>query len=155
MSGVSQSILVDPSTQAEMFQSGKAGAGYVLLCDTAGNPSSFRTSVSLDFSSGASVSQVLDLQYTNLVGFIMPAAWTAATVSIDVSTDNAIWSTAVYGPTGTAISTWAAPTAGAAYAVDAMAMLGFRYIRLRSGTVGAPVVQTAIRTFTMLTLPIA
>lgn len=45
----------------------------------------------LTIANGTSVSGVLDLDKTSIVGFIAPAAWTTAALNIEVSVDNSAW----------------------------------------------------------------
>lgn len=118
--------------------------------------SSVRASSTASIANGASVSGSIDLTMTALLGFIVPAAWTAAALNIEVSADNATWATAgVFDGNSSTVSSWSALTAGAAYAVDAAAMLPWRYARLRSGTAAAPVNQGAQRDFTIITRALA
>lgn len=109
----------------------------------------------LTIANGTSVSGVLDLDKTSIVGFIAPAAWTTAALNIEVSVDNSAWETTVLDQYGAAVSSWSAVVAGAAYSVDVVSMMAWRYIRLRSGTSGSPVVQGADRVFTLITRPLA
>ena len=117
--------------------------------------SAARTTVTATIPSAASVSNALDLGVTALLGFIAPAAWTAAALNIEVSADNATWAPAVVDGSGIATGSWSSVVAGNAYAVDTVPMLPFRYIRLRSGTFAAPVVQAAARAFVVITRPLA
>ncbi|MEP6587515.1 MAG: hypothetical protein ABJA84_02000 [Polaromonas sp.] len=114
-----------------------------------------RSTVTATIANAASVSDVIDLTTTALLGFVAPAAWTAAALNIEASPDNTTWAPAVIGSDSTAVSSWASVTAGNAYAVDAVSMLPFRYIRFRSGTSAAPVNQGASRAFVVITRPLA
>jgi hypothetical protein len=117
--------------------------------------SSARATASATIANGASVSGAIDLLNTALVGFIAPAAWTAAAMQIEVSPDNSAWATVVNDQYGSATGTYSAITAGAAYAVDAVGLLPYRYVRLRSGSAASPVNQGADRAFTLITRPLA
>lgn len=114
-----------------------------------------RSTVTATIANGASVSGTVDLTSTALLGFIAPAAWTTAALNIEVSADGSTWATVVYDGSGTAVSSWSALVAGAAYAVDTVSMLPFRYARFRSGTSGSPVNQGAQRDFVVITRPLA
>lgn len=113
------------------------------------------TMLPLVISNGTSVSNVMDLYETALVGFVAPAAWTAAGLTIEASPDGTVWSVLLFDQFASSVGYWAALVAGAGYSVDPVAMLPWRYIRLRSGTNAAPVAQGADRTFVMLSRPLA
>jgi hypothetical protein len=104
---------------------------------------------------GGSVSGSIDLAATALIGFIAPSEWTAAAMQIEVSTDNSTWATVVQDQYGSATGNYSAITAAAAYAVDAVGLLPYRYVRLRSGSAASPVNQGADRAFTLITRPLA
>lgn len=108
----------------------------------------------LTIDNGASVSNTLDLTETNLLGFITPAAWTAASLTLEVSPDGVTFYPA-YDYTGAQLGYFSALVVSAGYAVDLSSMIPWRYVRLRSGTSDAPVVQTASRTFTAITRALA
>jgi len=114
-----------------------------------------RKTMQATISSGTSVSNAIDPVDSALLGFIMPAAWTTAALNLEVSMDNTNWATVIYDKVGTAVSSWATPVAGAAYAVDAMSMLPWRFVRFRSGTSGSPVTQGADRLITTVMRPLA
>lgn len=109
-----------------------------------------RRTASVTIANGGTTSTVTDLGEAALLGFIAPAAWTAATLQIEVSLDNIAWSTAVFDSTGTAAGLYASITANAAYAVDITSLLPYRYVRLTAG--GA---QGAERIFKLIIRPLA
>ena len=134
--------------------------GTVLMDTVSGLPvtpssSAVRAVTALTIANAASVSDVLDLDRTALLGFIAPAAWTAAALNIEVSTDNSTWASAVLGSSNAAVGSWSAVVASNAYSVDMVALLPFRYVRLRSGTFAVPVAQGAARVFNVVTRPLA
>lgn len=114
-----------------------------------------RATQSATIANGASVSATVDLISTALLDILMPAAWKTAALTIEVSADNSNWYSLVYDENGLQINSWSSPVAGAAYSVSTLGMLGFRYIRLRSGTGAVPVAQDADRVFTLITRPLA
>lgn len=115
-----------------------------------------RATVTATIANGASVSGVVDLLNTALLGFIAPAAWTAAALNIEVSMDNTSWvTTGLYDSSSTQAGNYPSLVAGAAYAVDTLTLLPFRYVRLRSGTAASAVNQGAQRDFTLITRPLA
>ena len=115
----------------------------------------FKKTVQATIASGASVSGSLEAMDSALIGFVMPAVWNTAALNIEVSMDNATWATVVYDDNGLAVSSWATPVAAAAYAVDALSMLPWRYVRFRSGTSGSPANQGADRLITAVMRPLA
>lgn len=108
----------------------------------------------ITIANAASVSGTIDLVGTALVGFVMPSAWTSAALNMDVSVDGSTWA-APNDSVAAAVSSFASPVAGAAYAVDALSLLPWRYVRFRSGTTGSPVNQGALRTFQYVTRPLS
>lgn len=117
--------------------------------------SSQRSVATATIANGASVSGSVDLLSTALLGFIAPSGWTAAALSIEVSVDGSNWSAAIYDGSNSAVGSWSAVVAGAAYAVDAVSMLPFRYVRFRSGSGASPVNQGEQRDFIVITRPLA
>lgn len=85
----------------------------------------------------------------------MPAAWTAAALTIEVSADDSTYTGLAYDDLGSQCNTIASPVAGSAYALSLSGMLPYRYIRVRSGTTASPVNQGAARTVTVVTRPLA
>lgn len=115
-----------------------------------------RSAVTASIANGASVSGTVDLTNTAILGFVAPAAWTAAALNIEVSTNGSTWVTAgLIDSYGSSVSSWSSVTAGAGYSVDAAAMLPWQYVRFRSGTAASPVNQGAQRDFTVITRPLA
>ena len=128
--------------------------GVVQIDAMTGKAPSLRSTATATIDNAASVSGTVDLTGTALLGFVMPAAWTTAALNIEVSPDNATWSSP-YDTTPAAVSSIATPVASAAYAVDMTAMLPWRYIRFRSGTTASPVNQGAARAIVCVTRPLA
>lgn len=103
-----------------------------------------RESQVVTIPANGSVSNSISAVDTALVGFITPAAWDAAALSIEVSMDEVSW----FSPKdsqGLSVGYLASPLTATAYSVDAAALLPWRYLRFRSGTSAAPVNQTAAR----------
>lgn len=114
-----------------------------------------RSILTATIASGASVSNTIDCNSRAILGFVAPAAWTAAALNVEASVDGTTWATVIYDSLGAAIGSWASLTAGAGYSFDLNGMLPWQYIRLRSGTSGAPVNQAAARAFTIIQRPLA
>lgn len=104
--------------------------------------------VTATIPSGQSLSGKVDLGQPTLLGLLLPAAWDAAKVSFAVSPDDV-----TYGPLFTVAGEYASAAAQAAgdfLAVDPSAFYGARFLKVRSGTSGTPVTQTADRTLTLI-----
>lgn len=105
-------------------------------------------------AAGQSVSTVVNTGGNFVVGLVMPAAWTNARVSVQVSTDNINWNDLFNfevgeGTTAAEFVFNVAP--GAIVAINPDRLLMARYIKLRSGTRGEPVPQEAARVFSVIT----
>jgi hypothetical protein len=92
----------------------------------------------------------VDLCHEQLVGIIMPAAWDAAALTFQGSIDGSTW--------GEVRSAGAAFTVASADAIASALVLldshvtpAIRFLKVRSGTSGAAVNQTADRVITLLT----
>lgn len=102
-------------------------------------------------ASGQSVSGPIDLRKAVLVGFVLPAGWTAAAINLEVSLDDPASGSApsnwypLNDSYGLAVPQLSSPVALTAYALDPVTTMGWTFIRFRSGTSGAPVNQGAAR----------
>lgn len=102
-------------------------------------------------ANGASLSGAIELAEGQLVGLLMPAAWTAAAVSFDVSYDGAAYAP-LYDQNGEVkvSSTYVSATERRFFALDPVSFLGAKFVKVRSGLNGAAVAQGAGRTVTLL-----
>jgi hypothetical protein len=82
-----------------------------------------------------------------IVGCVMPAGWDTATITFQGSMDGATWQN-LYDETGGEVTLQAA--AGRYIVVPPALMAGLPWVRVRSGTSGTPVNQTADRLLTWL-----
>jgi hypothetical protein len=91
---------------------------------------------------GQSESGAVDLNRLSLVALLMPAGWTAAGLSFLGSPDGV-----TYGQLRTASGpvSVAAPAAGEYVVLDPSSVFGARYLKVKSGTLAAPVAQAADR----------
>lgn len=102
-------------------------------------------------ANGASQSSVVDLHAVDLLAIQMPAAWTAANLTFLGSADNVTFDP-VKDSGGTEITvTAAASTYIVLSDVLQPELKGVRYLKIRSGTAGAPVNQGAARTLVLIT----
>jgi len=102
-------------------------------------------------SNGASLSAAVELTEGQLVALLMPAAWTAAAVSFDVSYDGSTYAP-LYNANGEVkvASTHISTSERRVLALDPVDFLGAKYVKVRSGLNGAAVNQGGARTVTLL-----
>jgi hypothetical protein len=98
-------------------------------------------------ANGTSLSAEVDLGANVLVGIAMPAAWTAASLTFQVSPDGGVTWLELQSISAVISYTVAA---GQFIAVDPAALRGFNALKVRSGTSGTPVAQGADRTLTLI-----
>lgn len=103
--------------------------------------------VSATILSGQSLSSVIDLSEGRLARIHIPAAWTAANLTFQASSDGASFAD-LYDAYG---AEYSVVVGGAARSimVPLSDFIGIRYIKVRSGTSAAPVNQAADRTLTL------
>jgi hypothetical protein len=104
--------------------------------------------VPVTITNGTSLSSVVDfLGGATRIGVIMPAAWTAASLSFQVASSSGGTFDELTNEAGTAVNPSAAVAAGAAFSLDTSGPLlsPFRWFKVRSGTSGSPVSQGADR----------
>ncbi len=94
-------------------------------------------------ANGQSLSGVVQIAGKLLVGIIMPAAWDAANLTFQVSRDDVTYNNK-YDDAGVEKTI----TAAAARHIDVVPaeFSGSEWLKIRSGTSGTPVPQTAART---------
>ena len=104
-------------------------------------------------ASGQNLSGAVELKPQGRSGFctaavmIMPSAWTAADVTFQGSIDGSTFGD-LYDDSGGEVAVKAA--ANRVVVLPAAYFWGLRWIKVRSGTASAPVVQTAQRSITIL-----
>lgn len=106
--------------------------------------------ITATIASGASISNDLDLGLMRLGRIAMPADWTAANITLQVSHNGSAWNN-LFDQAGSEYSIVAA--AGRSNLIPLSDMLSVRYLRLRSGTSAAPVNQAAARSITLILVP--
>lgn len=104
-------------------------------------------------ASGTALSAAVPLGAKQLVGIAMPAAWDAAALTFQVSADGGTTWLEMTTSAGAAVSFTVA--GGQFIAIDPAIWRGINMLKLRSGTSGAPVNQTADRTLTLVTKSVA
>lgn len=104
--------------------------------------------VPVTIANGASVSAFVDLEAQTLVGIHMPAAWTAAGLTFQVSEDGVTYDD-LYDAAGSE-KTVSVAASRYIYTIPSD-WVGIRFIKVRSGTAGTPVNQGAARTIQLVT----
>ena len=101
-------------------------------------------------ANAASLSDEVDLEDYRLAAIQMSTGWTAANLTFQGATAKAGTFQDVYDDSGTEVSVVAAASRCIAVDVEAGALAALRYLIVRSGTTGTPVVQGAERTLTLI-----
>jgi hypothetical protein len=99
--------------------------------------------------SGASLSDIIAAGARVPIGIVMPAAWTAAALTFQVSADGGTTWNNLYDSDGTEVTVIAA--AAHYIALDANTFVGINHLKVRSGTSGSPVTQGADRALILVT----
>lgn len=102
---------------------------------------------SVTIANAASLSDAMDLQGARLVGIRMPATWTAAGLTFQVSEDGTNF-VDLYNSAGEVAYTTAAGSRGLSFLAEDF--LGWRYVKVRSGTAASPVNQGGARTLILI-----
>lgn len=123
---------------------------------TAGSAPEFRLTnietVTVTIANGASLSDEADVgEGRVLVGILMPAAWTAASMTFQAGAVSGALGN-LYDEYGTEVEYTV--DASRYVAVDIPTFASARYVKVRSGTSGTPVNQAAERTITLVTRPL-
>lgn len=104
---------------------------------------------SVTITSGTSLSAAIPAGVNVPIGIVMPAAWDAASITFQVSADGGTTWVELYDTTGTNNTTLT--VAASRYLVlDPNVWIGINHIKIRSGTSGSPVNQTADRILTLV-----
>lgn len=108
--------------------------------------------VTVTIANGASLSDEVDVgEGRVLVGILMPAAWTAASMTFQAGAVSGALGN-LYDEYGTEVEYTV--DASRYVAVDIPTFASARYVKVRSGTSGTPVSQAAERTITLVTRPL-
>lgn len=119
--------------------------GNIYVVQAGSNP----TQVTATIANGGSLSSAVDLAGKILVGYIIPAGWTAAGLTFQTSPDGVAAYNDVYDFTGTEIAHVVA--ASRFVRVNPGDWVGVRFIKVRSGTAAVPVNQGAVRDIILVT----
>jgi hypothetical protein len=108
-------------------------------------------SVNVPIGAGANLSDVIDLGTARLIGLWIPAGWTSANLSFQASPDGVTFGE-MTDDTGAAISVVAAASTFIIFSKPSQ-WLGVRYLKVRSGSSGAPVAQVSSEAIVLFALP--
>lgn len=100
-------------------------------------------------ANGASLSGAVDLGGRKLVAIVMPSAWDAASLTFQASPDGVTYYNLYDGATERALVV----SANYYSALGIGDWVGTRFLKIRSGTAGAAVNQTAARSITLVAQP--
>ena len=105
-------------------------------------------------ASGQSLSASVSLGEKTLVGIVMPAGWDAADLTFQASADGSTFGELNTSDQAAADAVAAvqvhSPAAGQFIGLDPARLKGVAIVKLRSGTSGTPVNQTATRALTLV-----
>ena len=101
------------------------------------------STVAWTIANGGSLSGAIDCKGPQPVGVAMPAAWTAATITLQMSPDGGTTWYEVYDTDGVLYNP--AADAGRYIPLSPPVIAGATLIKVRSGTAAAPVAQGAAR----------
>ncbi len=96
---------------------------------------------------GASITPEIDMGGKRLARIAMPAAWTTANLTFQVSPISGGSFTDLYDSTGTEYTVTASTSR--TIIIPFADFIGLKFIKIRSGTTGTPVVQAADRILTI------
>jgi hypothetical protein len=99
-------------------------------------------------ASSGNLSGAINLGNTVLAGLILPGTWDAAVLTFQGSIDGSTYADIYDGTTERSLTT--AGVLGKAITLDSSTWMAWRYIKIRSGTAGTPVTQTAQRTISLV-----
>lgn len=99
--------------------------------------------------SGASISDVIPTGARVPIGIVMPAAWTAANLTFQASADGGTTWVNLYTSDGTELTVTASTSRY--ITLDPNTWVGVNHLKIRSGTSGSAVNQSADRALTLVT----
>jgi hypothetical protein len=106
--------------------------------------------VAASIANGAALSAAVNIAHDYLFAIEMPAAWTAAAITFDVSYDGTTFNP-LYNDSGTEISFTVAASRFVVI-TDPSRFFAVKKLKVRSGTVGTPVNQGGARTVNLIVL---
>lgn len=104
--------------------------------------------LTVTLASGSSLTEAINLGGLRLFGLVLPATWTAADLTFQVSTDGGSTWANLYEQDGTEVI--ASGKTSGCLTVHPSVFAAFQYIRIRSGTSAVPVSQTADRALKLI-----
>ena len=111
------------------------------------------TPVSATIAINTAITDVIDLGDNRLHRIAMPSQWTTAALSFQVSSDGVNFNDFFDKNGEISLLATTVVAASRSILVDQAAFYGVRYLKIRSGTTGATVNQSAARALTLVTVP--
>ena len=109
-----------------------------------------QNTASANIANGAALSAAVCLGDKILCAIQMPAAWTAADLTFQVSYDKGVTWTDLHDDGGTEVKI-SSPAAGEVRLLDPSGFASCMFLKVRSGVSATPVNQGAARTITLVT----
>ena len=110
--------------------------------------------VQVAFADDGTLSGAIDLGGNRIFAIQIPSSWTAADITFDGSASGATYAPVYYGDDSELVIQAAASRYVVLTAAQAAALLGLRYLKVRSGTNGSPVQQAGgPLTVDLITIP--
>jgi len=113
-----------------------------------GDPSFLTASI----PNGTAITPAIDLGSQRLHRIVIPAAWTAAAISFDVSYDGTNFAPLFNSAGEFSLASATVVAASRSVLVDLPTFYGIRYLKVRSGLVASPVNQAAQRDLILVTV---
>lgn len=105
--------------------------------------------ISRTIASGASLSSAIQVSGFLVVGLVMPAAWTAASITFSVSSDGSTYNDMYSEGAEYSLTV----DASQFHELNPRLFAGAQYLKIRSGTSGTPVNQGADRVVQLIVRP--
>ena len=106
-----------------------------------------KRTVAVTIASGASLSGAAAIGDSSVIGVLMPAAWTAASLTFQVSVDGTNYYN-LYDDAGSEVTAQASTSR--CVLLEPKQFIGFRYLKIRSGTAASAVNQGGDRIITLV-----
>ncbi len=115
-----------------------------------GSSANYFTSVTVVIALGTSLSAYIDKRGYNKIAILMPSAWDAAGLSFAGCSTSGGTYVPIYAEDGIELTASASTDRIVTIGINESVLAPVPHLKIRSGTVGVPVVQTVARTLTVL-----
>jgi hypothetical protein len=117
---------------------------------TVGSSSGSFTTATISIALGASLSAYIDKRGYNKIAILMPSAWDAAGLSFAGCSTSGGTYVPIYAEDGIELTASASTDRIVTIGINESALAPIPYLKIRSGTVGVPVVQTVARSLIVM-----